>query len=269
MSYLEQLQQHNTDIEGLIEKANALPEAGGVETPTQEKTVDITANGTVVVTPDSGYALSKVTVNVAVPETEPNLQEKTATENGEVVPDSGYDGLSKVIVNVPTSSGEGAEIPWLTREVTEYSNPTLTHLGSYALSGTQVVSLSLPALETIGGNAFYECANLTEVKFPLLTEIPYNGFASFKGVVKADLPSLTRVRSNGFYKCTALETLILRSSSVVTLASGTTFTSSPIANGTGYIYVPSALVDSYKAATNWANFADQFRAIEDYPDICG
>lgn len=37
----------------------------------------------------------------------------------------------------------------------------------------------------------------------------------------------------------------------------------------GYIYVPAALIDEYKTATNWATFADQFRAIEDYPDICG
>lgn len=35
------------------------------------------------------------------------LQEKIITENGEYTPDDGYDGLSKVVVNVP---GEVVEI---------------------------------------------------------------------------------------------------------------------------------------------------------------
>ena len=38
----------------------------------------------------------------------------------------------------------------------------------------------------------------------------------------------------------------------------------PIASGAGYIYVPAALVDSYKVATNWSTYAAQFRALEDY-----
>jgi hypothetical protein len=32
----------------------------------------------------------------------------------------------------------------------------------------------------------------------------------------------------------------------------------------GYIYVPSPLVEGYKAATNWSAFASQFRVLEDY-----
>lgn len=36
--------------------------------------------------------------------------------------------------------------------------------------------------------------------------------------------------------------------------------------GTGYIYVPSALVSAYKAANNWSLFSNSIRAIEDYSD---
>lgn len=34
-------------------------------------------------------------------ETDVHLQEKTVSENGEVTPDAGYHGLSKVVVDIP------------------------------------------------------------------------------------------------------------------------------------------------------------------------
>lgn len=63
--------------------------------------------------------------------------------------------------------------------------------------------------------------------------------------------------------CTSLKALIVRkTSAIVTLSASSPFSSCSIGTGDGYIYVPSALLDTYKAATNWAQYADQFLAIE-------
>lgn len=81
--------------------ASAEVNVGGDAPTYQEKT--ITENGTY--TPDSGYdALSKVTVNVPAPTPEVNLQDKTVTSNGTYTADEGYDGLGEVVVNVSGGS---------------------------------------------------------------------------------------------------------------------------------------------------------------------
>ena len=57
--------------------------------------------------------------------------------------------------------------------------------------------------------------------------------------------------------------LILRNTSGVCTLDMRIYNSA-IESGTGYIYVPSALIDSYKTAKNWSSHAAQFRALEDY-----
>ena len=77
----------------------AIP-TGGI-TPTG--TIVISANGTVDV---AQYANAAVNV-------QPNLQSKTATQNGTITPDSGYDGLSSVVVNVSGGGGGGGDWPFI------------------------------------------------------------------------------------------------------------------------------------------------------------
>ena len=98
---------------------------------------------------------------------------------------------------------------------------------------------------------------------------PYGSFYNCTKLEKIDFDVLVEMKDNDFYKCSALTAVIIRSPAVCTMSDSKAFKSTPIASGTGYIYVPAALVDSYKAATNWSVYADQIRAIEDYPGICG
>lgn len=74
-----------------------------------------------------------------------------------------------------------------------------------------------------------------------------------------------KISSNFATGCSKLDTLIIRATRGVIAANSSGFLSgTKIAAGTGYIYVPSEYVDTYKAASNWSAYASQFRALEDY-----
>ena len=88
-------------------------------------------------------------------------------------------------------------------------------------------------------------------------------------ITRIDDESIVNIGAYAFAGCESLSVVILRSSTMATLADTNAFESTTIASGTGYIYVPAELVDSYKADSVWSTYADKIRAIEDYPDICG
>ena len=111
--------------------------------------------------------------------------------------------------------------------------------------------------------------SITEIADNLVTSIGENAFYGCSKLTTANFPVATIIGGAAFYGCSALTALILRSATMCKLNDTSAFSNTPIASGTGYIYVPRALVDSYKAAAKWSTYANQFRAIEDYPDICG
>ena len=116
------------------EVTKQLTEEGTIPTPTD--TISITANGTYDVT-------DKASAVVNVPAPEINLQTKTATTNGDVVADAGYDGLEKVIVNV------SGDVPTLISK-------TISENGTYPASADNAdgyssvtVNIPTPVLPTL------------------------------------------------------------------------------------------------------------------------
>ena len=104
----------------------------------------------------------------------------------------------------------------------------------------------------------------------MLSSIPSNCFYKCTNLYRADFGIAKSVGGGAFSSATSLTVLILRrTGAICTLSSSAALTNTAIKNGTGYIYVPAVLIDTYKTATNWSAFANQFRAIEDYPEITG
>lgn len=176
----------------------------------------------------------------------------------------------------------GAEVFNNCTKLTEVNFPNLQAVGGGRIfTGCKSLeSISFPNLvkmyttETPTAQSTYmfdACTALKNVNLPKLEAILSSSmFRGCTSLEKILLPSVCAFQVATFQNCTNLTTLILPyETAVVTLSNTNSFTNTPIESGTGYIYVPKALIEDYKVATNWATFADQFRAIEDYPEICG
>lgn len=162
--------------------------------------------------------------------------------------------------------------------------------GDYAFYGCSYLEyVNMPELLEVRPNMFERCINLTTVNIPKVTVIQNTAFNNCDSLESIKLSSLDTGAGQAFTSCnklkwvdfgngriignvcfrdTSLETLILRYKGVVNLQDINALENTPIEDGTGYVYVPKAFINSYKVDTKWSLFANQIRAIEDYPEIC-
>lgn len=196
-----------------------------------------------------------------------------------------------VSANLPNAKTIGQNVFTYCYKLTSVNAPLVTRINSNAFNGcSRLATADFPNCEYIGG-CFQDCTSLKTVNFPVANNLQFASFYGCSQLEEASFPAMELVENSvfnlctslrkldlgvtatlwgAFQNCTALETLILRKTdSICKLKVANCFNTTPIKTGTGYIYVPSALVNSYKAATNWSTYADKIRAIEDYPDICG
>lgn len=155
-------------------------------------------------------------------------------------------------------------------KLVEIDFPKCTTIGSYSFASDKALTkANLPILQVVGSYAFSNDAGLFDVNVPLVTTVERQGFYYCTGLEKLDFHLLNTIATYAFTNCRKLASVIIRTTTVCSLQNTNAFNNTLIASGTGYIYVPSALVDSYKTATNWSTYSAQIRAIEDYPEITG
>jgi hypothetical protein len=130
------LNTNNTDLDTILSKINNLPESGGTA---EDLSTELTEQDTLIDNQEATIEdVMLVLQNKAAGSGEVNLQEKAitpTTSKQNVIADTGYTGLSKVIVNAVTSSIDsdikasniksGVDILGVTGTLKEYVAPTL------------------------------------------------------------------------------------------------------------------------------------------------
>lgn len=118
----------------------------------------------------------------------------------------------------------------------------------------QVTSIHITT-PSLGGYCFQGSTNCTIFVGEGACSGNYNVFYNATGINTVDFSNeLTASFSNNYFRYSVLTKLILRKSSVVSLAATGAFNNTPFASGGtgGTLYVPSALISSYQSATNWS-----------------
>lgn len=117
---------------------------------------------------------------------------------------------------------------------------SVTNIKRDAFNGSKIQKITLSKECTLDNYTFAN-SSLEVLVANGIKEIPYECFAN-----------------------TRLTSLVLNFDYIANLRYVVSLRNTPIANGTGYIYVHDSLVDSYKAANNWSTYASQIKPLSEY-----
>ena len=142
--------------------------------------------------------------------------------------------------------------------ITQVSLPYLTYFAGFeTFAGcSNLISVSLPVCDDIGAQTFQSCTRLSDVYIPNCSTVGAFAFRNCEALQNISLPVCSYIGITAF-QSTNINNIVLGSTSVCILELNTAFEDTPIASGTGSIYVPANLVDKYKSAKNWSYYSTQ------------
>lgn len=142
-------------------------------------------------------------------------------------------------------------------ELHTVSLPQITNVvsASYAFDGcTKLVNVDMPLIPLVQMGMLRGCSALQGVVFPSATGTGIYAFQNCSGLHTVDLLGGGSIGNLTFQNDAQLRTLILRAPTVTAIGHANVFTGTPFAanGGGGTVYVPAALIDQYRQATNWS-----------------
>ena len=232
-------------------------------------------------TKDSGgqMTVDEMPTRIAnIPSGGATLIPKTITENGVYnATDDNADGYDVVTVGVPQDQNKNLDDYIQGDLIDIVFNGTVVANGTFR--GTNIISISMPNVITIGPNAFAQTSLLSSIVLPdsatklgaqafyssnitsfalspNITNIPQSCFQDSKKFTTLVLPKkLTSIINSAFANCTGLLTVDM--SEVEGLA---TVMSNSFSNTTcTFLFRDQTQLDEYANATNWSALASRFQ----------
>lgn len=119
-------------------------------------------------------------------------------------------------------------------------------------------------------NMFSGCYELSEVIFNDSNDVSIVNaaymFSYCYKLILLDLSSFDTTNTTNttyMFSNSGIEKLIINRQDVFKMTNINMFNNTPISNGTGYVYVPDNMVETYKSATNWSNYANQIKPMSE------
>lgn len=139
--------------------------------------------------------------------------------------------------------------------------PELVQMGQYAFSETtKLAYVFFPKVISVAKGAFQK-SGVETIDLPVARTIHISAFDQCTKLREIKIPVCTLLANGALLSCTALEKIFLDGVTAVTTLGANALNNTP---ETLKIIVPDALVDSFKAATNWSKYADKIVGVSEY-----
>lgn len=123
-----------------------------------------------------------------------------------------------------------------------------------ALVADTLTSFEDDGITKVGADCLRYHTALTDVTMSQCKSVESYGLAGCTNLEVVDMQGTGTIGTNAFNGDVKLAHFLLRGASKTTLSSTNAFTNTLIGFGSGAIYVPSDLLATYKADSNWSNF---------------